>query len=793
MHISLDWVGQYVDIADLSPDTIAERLTMSTAEVEGVHPLTRSLAGVRIARVETVEPLDGAQTFVTVECGAERMTTVCGAPNVRVGMTSAFAPVGVTLADGRTIAERRVGGRSSRGVLCSSDEVGMGGGHFGILDLPDGPEPGRPLADLVPAADTLLEIDNKSITHRPDLWGHYGIAREVAAIFARPLRPLPCAELAAYDDLPAYPLTVDDADGCPCYGCIELDGVTPLPSPLALQTRLHALGQRTFNVLVDLTNYVMLELGQPMHAFDASRLRAVRVAPFGTHGRFTTLDGQDREMQPDDLMIWNEREPVALAGIMGGLNSEVGPATTRLLLESANFKDARIRRTATRLGVHTDASQRFEKQQPPANTRMSIARFLHLLGEAGLAARPRTRFTYQGELRDRMRRLDVPVEFFDRRIGNPIAADRIVSILTGLGFDARAADGVVSVGIPPFRSAKDISLPVDILEEVTRIHGYDNLEPAMPDVAVDTPAFNDRLRAQHKARRILAQAHGFSEVHNYSWFDETWIETLGFEPGATLEMANSSAEHNVRLQTTLIPNVLAAVKKNAALRDRFRIFELGRIYLPHGDHDRTEREVLAGASCQQDRYGSLEDHFRHVKGALEDVAGQLGVRGLVVVPASEGSRPWQAPGCVADVRLEGSVVGQLGFLTNPLLAEVAPAAQVVWFELDFDRFDGPIYPDVSYAPASRYPGSWFDFSIVADARAGFAELAGRLDEFSHPLLKKREFVTIYRGKGLDAGLGSYTFRYWIESPDGTLSGTQINAFQAEFLDFLRAKGLRLRT
>ena len=793
MHVSLEWVGQYVEIADLSPDTIAERLTMSTAEVEGVQRLVRTLDGVLVARVETVEPLDGAQTFVTVSCGTERTTTVCGAPNVRVGMTSAFAPAGVTLANGRRIAERRGGGRVSRGVLCSSDEIGMGGGHFGILDLPDDLESGRPLADLVPAADTLIEIDNKSITHRPDLWGHYGIAREVAAIFGRPLRPLPCAELAAYADLPAYPLTVDDAENCPCYGCIEMDGLTPRPAPLALQTRLHALGQRTFNVLVDLTNYVMLELGQPMHAFDGSRLRAVRVAPFGRRGRFTTLDGQDRAMQPDDLMIWNEREPVAVAGIMGGLNSEVGPETTRLLLESANFRDARIRRTATRLGVHTDASQRFEKQQPPANTKTSIARFLHLLGEAGLDAQPRTRFTYRGELRDQTRKLDVPVAFFDRRIGNQIAADRIVSILTGLGFDAHAADGVVSVGIPPFRSAKDISLRVDILEEVTRIHGYDNLEPAMPNVAVDTPAFNDRLRAQHKARRLLAQAHGFSEVHNHSWFDETWLKTLGFEPPAALEMANSSAEHNVRLQTTLIPNLLGVVKKNTALRDRFRIFELGRIYLPAGEDDRIERNVLAGASCQQDRHGPLEEHFRHVRGAVEDVAGQLGVRGLAFAPASEGSLPWQGSGCVADVTMDGAAIGQLGFLSNPLLAEVAPAAQVVWFELDFERLDGPIYPDVSYTSMSRYPGSWFDFSIVADAGAGFAELTSRLDEFSHPLLKKREFVTVYRGKGLDPGLGSYTFRYWIESPDGTLSGAKIDAFQSEFLGFLRTQGLRLRT
>ncbi len=792
MNISLDWIAQYVDLSDLSPQTIAHRLTMATAEVEGIETLVRSLDGVRIGQVLSVEPLGDQQAFVSVQCGAEQFTTVCGAPNVREGMKSAFASIGVTLARGQTITEKQVGGKTSQGILCSSEELGMGGGHFGILDLPESLESGAALANFIPSSDTLLEIDNKSLTHRPDLWGHYGIAREVAAIFERPLRPLQLVDVAQYNDLPAYPLTVDDPENCPCYCCIEMAGVAAIPSPLTLQYRLHALGQRTFNILVDLTNYIMLELGQPMHAFDGSRLQTVRVAPFGTTGRFTTLDGQARQMAPEDLMIWNEHEPVALAGIMGGLNSEVGESTTDLLLESANFKAARIRRTATRLGIHTDASQRFEKQQPPVNTKIATERFLYLLLESGLQPQVYSRFTASGALKAHTRYLDIPTDFFDRRIGNPIAQDKIVSILTSIGFEASITNNTLSVGIPPFRSEKDISLPVDILEEVTRIKGYDTLEPKMPHFSVERIALNDRLRTQHKARRILAQAHGFSEIHNYSWFDETWLKTLGYEPEATLEMANPSTEHNVRLQTTLLPSIFAVVKKNAVLRDHFRIFELGRVYLPAGEQDRAEKNILSGASFQQERLGSLEEHFRKIKGALEALAQQLSLGALAFEPATTMPAPWQTPGRYVDVTLQGMVVGHLGLLSGPLLAEIAPKAQVVWFELNFDMLEGPIFPATSYTPASRYPSSWFDFSIVASAQAGFAELTRTLDEFSHPLLTKREFITLYKGKGLEEGAASYTFRCWIESKDSTLTGEQIEAFQQEYITFLQSKGLSLR-
>ena len=797
MKISLDWISQYVDVSGIAPATLAERLTMATAEVEEVETLTRSLDGVRIGRVVSVETLAEHTSFVRVECDTDEFTTVCGAPNVRVGMTSAFAPAGVTLANGLRLEERQIAGRASQGVLCSSEELGMGGGHMGIIDLPDSVESGRLLSELIPRTDTIIEIDNKSLTHRPDLWGHYGIAREVAAILGRPLQRLGRADLSVYDGLPAYPLTLEDLENCPCYCCIEMANVAAVPTPLSIQYRLQALGQRTFNILVDLTNYIMLELAQPMHAFDGAHLQAVRIAPFGTDGNFMTLDGQARLMQPDDLMIWNEKEPVALAGIMGGLNSEVGPDTTTLLLESANFKGARIRRTATRLGLQTDASQRFEKQQPPATTKIGIERFVSLLQEAGVSPEVQSRFTYGGDLKEEVRRLSIAKDFFDRRIGNPIASDKIVSILTSIGFEAKmdidnTGNAKLQVGIPPFRSEKDIALPVDILEEVTRINGYDNLTPQLPGFSADTVAFADSLRAEHKARRLLAQAYDFSEVHNYSWFDETWLQTLGYDPEAALRVANPSAEQNVRLCTSLIPNLLAVVKRNALHSDRFRIFELGPGYLSVGEKDRRETLFLSGASFQQDKIAPLEEHFRTVKGAIEALAGQLNVGELSFTPGAENVTPWQTAGSYVHISQATKPVGSLGFLNGSLLNEMAAKSQVVWFELDFNSLDGPLFPDLKYAAGSRYPGSWFDFSILAPLEASFAELVSTLDTFSHPFLKKREFVTLYTGKGLEPGMGSYTFRYWIESKDSTLTGEQIEAFQHEYITFLTSKGLKLR-
>ncbi len=813
MKISLDWISDFVDLSGIAPATIAERLTLCTAEVEGFEVLRRCVEGVVIGEVTAVEPLGGNLRLATVDCGSRSYSTVCGAPNLRVGMKAAFAPAGALLAGGTRIEVTEVGGRRSEGVLCSAMELGMSRWHEVLLECPPSLAKGTPLASLIPGEDVIIEIDNKSLTHRPDLWGHYGIARELAAIFGRDLRPLPVADLSPYDHLPAFPLTVEDFENCPCYGCLELSVPPGLPSPLVMQRRLHALGQRTFNLLVDVTNYVMLELAQPTHAFDGDLVRAIRVAPMGRSGTFTTLDGQERQLLPDDLMIWNQSEPVALAGIMGGLASEVRPNTRRLLLESANFKAARIRRTSVRLDLRTDSAQRFEKSQPPANVKTAVARILRLMQEAGAHPEVTSRFTVAGDLKDIFRPLAMPRSLLHTMAGTEINDAEVTRILTALGFQAEFdAGGMLRLGIPPHRSEKDISIPADVVEEVLRIYGYGRIEPRMPSVAIRPLHVEQPLRREHKARRLMAQGHGFIEVQNYGWFDETWLRQLGFTPEKPLALKNPSAQQNRLLRTTLIPNLLALVPRNRVHRDSFRLFEIGHVYAAADDGSSLEGTRLAGVSFHQLQQPTLEEHFRALRGVIEDLGRVLSCGPLrfeappvdpAAVPPTDsdsqagaaapyGNVPWQVPQYFVFVTRNHKTVGSLGALSGKILDAVAPDGQVLWFELDLEALEGPIYPQLKYQASPIYPGSWQDFSLVWDLTQGFAALESRLDAFSHPLVMRREFLYVYKGKGLPPGKGSYSFRFWLGTRDHTLTSDEIGEFRDAFLKFLQSHGLPLR-
>jgi phenylalanyl-tRNA synthetase beta chain len=402
-------------------------------------------------------------TLCQVDCGKKTYTTVCGAPNVRVGLKAPFAPAGTVLAGNIIIEVSEVSGKPSQGILCSAAELGMSDWHEILLECPVSIKAGTPLEKFIPETDTLIEIDNKSLTHRPDLWGHYGFAREFAAIFGRELKPLPQIDLSQYDSLPAYPLKNEDYENCPCYGCVEFETRGTIPSPLYIQRRLHALGLRSYNMLVDVTNYVNWEIAQPTHAFDADKLGGIRVATLGVRSQelgvrseFTTLDGQTRKLLHEDLLIWGTTQgtpcdsaavcrlpsavscrPVALAGIMGGLETEVTVATTRILLESANFKAARIRRTANRLDLKTDASQRYEKSQPPSNVKVGIARILKLIEDSGADLKVLSRFTVDGDLQDAMRYIDIPAGRLEQLSGIKLPTERVTQILESLGFEVK--------------------------------------------------------------------------------------------------------------------------------------------------------------------------------------------------------------------------------------------------------------------------------------------------------------------------------------------------------------------
>ncbi|ASV73529.1 Phenylalanyl-tRNA synthetase beta chain [Thermogutta terrifontis] len=794
MKISLDWISDFVDIGDIPAEKLADRLTMCTAEVEDVQEIKRYVDGVLIGEVVSCTELPETRglKLVQVQCGDRRYQTVCGAPNVRTGMKAPFAPEGTRLAGGVVISLEEIYRFRSEGVLCSPAELGMSRWHEGLLECPDHLPSGTPLSQWIPPKDVLIEIDNKSLTHRPDLWGHYGFAREIAAIFRRPLRPLPVVDLSRYDDLPAYPLTIDDLENCPCYACLELKIRAAVPSPLVIQRRLHALGQRTFNLMVDLTNYIMWELGQPTHAFDGDKVHAIRVAPLGRPGTFVTLDGQERQLLPDDLLIWNEKEPVALAGIMGGLESEVTASTTKVLLESANFKASRIRRTSVRLDLRTEAAQRFEKGQPPVNVKVGTARLLKCLEESGEPFEVTSRFTVAGDLKEHPRPLAIPWQTVDTMAGQTIPREEAVRILEDLGFVAKSEGDILQVGLPPHRSEKDLSIPADVVEEILRIYGYDRIVPRLPEGPMAALPVNESLRKEHKARKILAGAHQFIEVQNYIWMDDVWLNEIGFAPAETLTLKNPPSATCRRLRTMLMPNLLALVRPNRSHRDAFRIFEIGRVFFPDSPGGCRERTHLAGISFRQGARGDLEEHYRSIRGALEDLSAGLSEAPWRFVPGRESPLPWQVPGYWCEIRAGESTLGSVGVLDPVLARTVALEGQVVWFEIDLDAVVGPVYPAVRYKALPIYPRSWQDFSLLWDMTRGFDSLETVLDGFTHPLVSEREFLYVYKGKGLPPGQASYTFRYWLAAPDHTLSGEEIEGFRQAFLAFLQQAGISLR-
>ena len=852
MYISCDWISDFVDLTGLTPEQIADRLTMATAEVEGFEVVHRAVRGLFVGEVVKAEKItvskdDGSTkqlTLATVDCGtAGTFQTVCGAPNCALGVKAPFAPAGATIAEGVQIQNSTLAGHPSQGILCSAREIGLSRWHEGLFLIPASEKNGTPLEELIPETDLIIEIDNKSLSHRPDLWGHYGFAREFAAIFNRELKPLPQMDLTQYDSLPKVPIQIDDTEGCLCYGAITMETQKIPVSPVKMQRRLHAIGQRTIDLMVDATNYAMFEIGQPTHAFDGDKVQKIRIARVNQLPErpetFTTLDGQERKMLDEDLLICSDDgakiTPIALAGVMGGLDSEITPTTKRIVLECANFWSARIRRTAVRLNLRSDASQRFEKSQPPANTRVAAGRILQLLKDSGVEFRVTSAYNYDGDEMDGYRPLKLAAGAIDRMAGIELPKEQITGILQSLGFRASfAADGSLDVEIPPFRSKKDISIPEDIVEEVLRVYGYDNIQPKMPRIEISPLIVSKEIRLEHQARKLLASAHQFTEVHNYSWTDDYWLEKLGFTPTDPIEFENPTTAFNKYLRTTLVPNLLALVGKNRSFRDCFRLMEFGHVYqqiskpvpcmnaqptdkpLPKAATGRSknwigqcwERTHFAGVSYATNAYGTLEEHYRSIKGALEDLATLLGEKFTFVTGTAENARvdgldengnrtgnpaPWMEDGYWAEILCNGKHIGALGVLDGKILdTVVSEGGQVVWFELEYYKLESEIFPQMHFDALPVYPGSWQDFSLVWNIDDGFAALDEKLARFQHPLLKKREFLAFYKGKGLEKTQGSYTWRLWIATDERTLTSDDIDDFRQKWLAFLDAEGLKMR-
>ena len=832
MKLSLNWLRDYVDIDDKTTELLPDLLTMSTAEVEAVEHKGADVQGVVAGRITSVSPHPGSGTLkvIQVDIGSDVVQSVCGAPNVRAGMMVAFAPCGSSLPGFKRVTASEIAGVTSYGMACSQRELGIGDAHEGVLELTDECKPGDNVADLLKLRDTVIEIDNKSLTHRPDLWGHYGFAREIAALTGRPLRQLqmsPLEELTSKDV--AVPVAIDDTEKCFRYCALGIDGIDTRQSPGWLQTRLAYVGMRPINFIVDLTNYVMLELGQPMHAFDSRMIQAVRVMTFGQvkakgypGTTFKTLDGVERRMPDSALMICNGYHPVAIAGIMGGENSEVEPSTTAILLESATFDATSVRRTAIALGLRTEASMRFEKSLDTNLALTATRRFLYLVKKVIPTA---SIYSGLADVEPRPTRpiwLSIDSDYVCRYAGTKIPPERVEGILTSLGFTVNRKDaGKESEGkicwdvqVPTYRATKDVTLPVDLIEEIARVYGYDNITPRSIAVTLSPVHQDEHIELHYRVKQTLSTAFGMNEIHTYSWYDKDWNKEIGHKDDNVLTIVNPGISKNDTLRRHLVPNLLAAVAKNEGYFDDFRLFEIGSVYhpLPQGSKSDAfdEKAIRSGDAFRiedvhvccivhwKGRSDKQEDEaFDLLKQAAWAICRQMRNRTADFEIMDEKLHPeaglsWIHPVKRCAVSSCGVALGYITVINPKLLDKFVQGANMAIMDLNLTAFNKVPMGVPVFKEPPRYPRVSLDFSLLVDVSRPYKALLNELREFSHPLLESISYVDTYTGTGLPQGKKSVTVAMTIGSSDHTLSSQEIDDFSDAFISWLADRGITLR-
>ena len=767
MKFSYNWIREYVpELA--TPALQLERLiTMRTAECEGIETTGELLNEACAARIESVEPIPGSHNVKAVVHTGRYGTkvVVCGAPNCRAGIVGAYVPVG----------KKVVNGVESDGMLASGAELGLNRDTAGILEIES--QVGAPLPGCAP--DSIVEIDNKSITHRPDLWGHYGMAREVAAILRQPLR-----DPVKPDLVPGAPaaigVSIEDLDLCPRYSALVFENVTVKPSPLWLQCRLTAIGLNPINNIVDMTNYVMSELAQPMHAFDRGLLHGgtifVRRAREGEY--FLALNEQDFTLGPSNLVIADAKGPVALAGVIGGMDSAIVEGTTRIVLESATFSATSVRRTSAALKLRTDASMRFEKAQDPANTVRALARAVELLQELSPGIR------LAGGLADQRKEIPppppilLPMDWLVRKLGKNVDPADVRDILQRLAFAVtEQAPGVFSVTVPSWRATKDVSVKDDLVEEVGRMIGYDSIQPRPPAVQSTVPPPNDE-RAFHRQVRAVFAGQGFTEVYNYSFVAESQARTFGMDPAEHVTVANPIAPNQSLLRMSLLPELHGNVLENSKHLDAFRLFEIGREIhkQPQGLPRETPHLAAAIYSKEGDGAAGLFEMKR---------AAQCLMLGAEVRPAA--ARLHEHPARAAEVHWRGAVVGRL-FELHPSLGE----GRTAMLDLDLAQVHDIAPKEKRYVPIRRYPSSAFDLSVIAAMRELVGDLRGKLAALGGEMIESIEYLRQYSGPPLAEGTRSVSFRLTAGSPERTLSSEEVGEIRARLIEGMRAQGYDLR-
>ncbi len=794
MYISLNWINDYVDLAGVDVAWLVHRFTMTTAEVEGYETKGAEVSGVVAAKVLTVEnhPESKKLHICQVDKGDETVQIVCGAPNVRPGMIVPLATVGAKLPGIDAIGVATLAGVTSWGMMCSEKELGISDNHSGLMEFPEDTVVGTDLHDLLPIDDTIIEIDNKSLTNRPDLWGHYGIAREVAAILNRPLRPMPLYDLESRDlsQLPKVPVSIVDKDKCYRYACIAFGNFHAKVSPVWMRIRLYYCGMRAINALVDLTNYVMMDLGQPMHAFDRNSVSEICVKSFDKDVEFVTLDDAPRTVPAGTLFICDGDKPTAIAGIKGGAESEVTEDTEAILLESASFNGGSIRRASIRLGLRTDASARYEKSLDPEYAITAIKRVLYL----AMQEDPGT--TIVSDLNDvnvsplKPVRLVLDKAYIERYTGMEIDMDMVVKTLTALEFGVSLEGDTITVDVPSFRSTKDVTIKVDIIEEITRVYGYDNIQPEPLKTSVMPGVVNQVTTLENDIKTMLTDGYGMYEVNSYVWYDDNLNHSYGLQPRGSIHLIKPSSPEHSTIREVMAPSMLYAAAANVRHTDTFSIYEIGSTMRLGEDNKSIENRVLSVVTCSA---ASSEDQlFYRLKGLTDSMMWNFKNITLEYVKDTELGYNWLHPVKCALIKYRGETLGYITVLHPSLKQKITRRSNCAILELNVTALSKLQAVVAVYKEAARYQEVKLDFNFVVPSSTQYKTVADKISGYDSPLFKELQFVSLYRGAGIEEGCKSLTFNVTIGSNDHTLSGQEIDEYQSGLIAYMQMDGYKLR-
>lgn len=804
MLISLNWIKDFVDIPDMAPKELGSKFTLATAEVEDVIIKSLSLKPILCVEIKSFKPHPDSDklNLVTFDIGkGQTKEVVCGAPNVKVGIKVPYAPIGTTLPNGMTLEPKKIRGILSDGMLCSEVELGLGEGKSGLMELCSDVAPGTPLTTYLNIdTDVILDVDNKSLTHRPDLWGYLGIAREFAAAHKVPLKNRFTADwekkIEANFNKAMSPVKVEvlTDTSCHAYYGISLDIPKMQETPQFIKNRLETVGLRSINLIVDISNYVMVELGIPNHIFDRSKIHGgkVIIKRADRHFKFKTLDDQERDLIPSDTVIFDTERPLVLAGLMGGLESGVTPDSTKLFLEVANWEAPEVRKTSVRLGLRTDSSQRYEKTLDSNQCYRTLLRLVEMILElcpGTIVAGMPEKYVREEKL-SRDLTLSITHQQIVKSLGMEISKETIQDIFQRLDFKVAENNGNFEVTVPSYRTTKDISVKADLIEEIGRMIGYANITPVSPMLPVKPIRLSSAKQFHRKIQDFLVEQGKALQIMTYPLVgQELLTKALWPKLNDHLVLVNALSVEQDRMRPSLMPSVIEMASQNQKHYDQFAFYELGRSYL---EFDKERSHLVIGMySKNQSRFVELENVVEKLLSFLNVSYAFTGMNekfpNLVMPYDWSGIHPLE----YMNIQVMGKYTGVINTVHPLILKNFKMKGFLSLAVIDITDVESKEMKDkTKYQPISKFPSSSFDVTVVMKKDLPAASVISALFELKQKELKSKAVTDVFMLNELEKAV---SIRTVFEDSEKTLSAETIKDLERKVIQALEKAGFPLRS